>query len=137
LGHFTGTLCDIPYENCADGSQCFYGGVCREKEGTIPIYYCECPPTHGGVGCQDEILSVEINEEKRQVRTNAAVSLKYISLGIVIAITTFFGVGLIMMRRRRKKNERRYHAIQASDDFRDGIEARNLNKKQEHWRNVV
>jgi hypothetical protein len=89
------------------------------------------------VGCQDEILSVEINEEKRQVRTNAAVSLKYISLGIVIAITTFFGVGLIMMRRRRKKNERRYHAIQASDDFRDGIEARNLNKKQEQWRNVV
>jgi hypothetical protein len=136
LGHYTGMLCDIPYENCADGSQCFYDGVCRDKEGTIPVNYCECPPTRDGVGCQNEISSSQKSEE-HHVHDKAVVSIKYISLGIVIAITIFFGVGLIMMRRRRKRNERRYHAIQASDDFHNGIEARNIERNQEKWRNVV
>jgi hypothetical protein len=137
LGHFTGTECDIPYENCADGSQCFYGGVCRDKEGDIPINYCECPPTHDGVGCQNEISTVSLSEQNH-IRDNSAASLKYISLGIVIAITVFFGVGLVMMRRRRKRNERRYHAIQSSDHFHNGIETSELNRKQqEQWRNVV
>lgn len=136
LGHFTGTVCDIPYENCADGSQCFYGGVCRDKGETIPVNDCECPPTRDGVGCQNEISTVQIEQEHR-IRNNTAISLKYVSLGVVIAIILFFGIGLIMMRRRRRRNERRYHAIQTSDDFQNGIEARDLKRKQEQWRNVV
>ena len=136
LGHFTGTVCDIPYENCADGSQCFYGGVCHEKEGAVPVNYCDCPPSRDGMGCQNEISTVPIDTE-HQVRSKTAVTLKYLSLGIVIAIVLFFGLGLIMMRRRRRRNERRYHAIQASDDFNNGIEARNIKNNQEKWRNVV
>ena len=136
LGHYTGIVCDIPYENCADGSQCFYGGVCRDKEGTIPVNYCDCPLSHDGEGCENEISTGPINEKNR-VRDNTAVSLKYMSLGVVIAITLFFGIGLILMRRRRRRNERIYHAIQASDDFHNGIEARDFKRKQEKWRNVV
>jgi hypothetical protein len=135
LGHFTGSICDIPYENCADGSQCFYGGVCSVRDDIIPVNYCVCPPLREGLSCENEILTPPLDPESVQAKN--VLLIRYVSLGIVIAITLFLGIGLVMMRRRRRRNERRYHAIQVSDEFQNGIEAKEVKRKQEKWRNIV
>jgi hypothetical protein len=137
LGHYTGMICDIPYENCADGSQCYYGGLCREREEAITVNYCECPPSREGVSCQNDVSGDQTHSDIPSQRASTTLQIKYISLGIVLAMTLFFGVGLVLMRQRRRRNERRYHAIQASEDYQSGIETKRLRTKQEKWRNIV
>jgi hypothetical protein len=137
LGHYTGMLCDIPYENCADGSQCYYGGTCRERQEAITVYYCECPSSRGGVSCQNEVTEIETNSDIQPQRNTIKLQIKYVPLAIVLVIVSFFGIGLVLMRRRRRRNERRYHAIQLSEDHQSGIETRQLRTKQEKWRNIV
>jgi hypothetical protein len=53
LGHYKGTVCEIPYENCGDGGQCFYGGSCRDEEGQASS--CNCPAGHEGPSCETEV----------------------------------------------------------------------------------
>jgi hypothetical protein len=136
LGHYTGMLCDIPFDNCADGSQCYYGGICREREETISVNYCECPPGRVGDSCQDEISTSAFESDHRAFTKD---EVKYISLGIVFGMTAFFGVGLILMRRRRRRNELRYKKIQiVEDDCQSEIETNNIRtKRDERWRNIV
>ena len=137
LGHFTGMLCEIPYENCADGTQCYYGGVCRERDQPITVNYCDCPANRTGDACQnEETPSVERASGFSSLNSE---DIKYISLGIVLGIVSFFGVGLILMKRRRRRNELRYHAILASDDLhKSELETKDLRTKHtERWRNIV
>jgi hypothetical protein len=134
LGHFTGMLCDIPYDNCADGTQCYFGGVCREHDTPITINYCECPDGRSGDACQNELSTTsETNSDffSHEVR--------YISLGIVLGIVSFFGTGLILMKRRRRRNELRYHAVQVAEEFNTSeLETKNLGSNPtEKWRNIV
>ena len=60
LGYFTGDLCQTPYANCRDGSQCFNGGVCRERETHfIQSSFCSCPPDRDGPRCENLVAPKE------------------------------------------------------------------------------
>jgi hypothetical protein len=137
LGHFTGMLCDIPYDNCADGTQCYYGGVCRERDQPITINYCECPVNRTGDACENVASTSLEMTSVHQAFTGD--EIKYISLGIVLGIVSFFGTGLILMKRRRRRNELRYHAVLASEDLhKRELEAKDLRTNRgEKWRNIV
>lgn len=134
LGHWTGTVCDMPYENCVDGSQCFRGGKCRERNETITVSYCECPPGLGGVSCQATAEEQLQEPEEEPVFTKKTLNT-YISLGIVLAVTGSVGFAYILLRRRRGPS---YSTVQISENCNDEIEVSNRGIKQdEQWRNVV
>jgi hypothetical protein len=138
LGHFTGMLCDIPYDNCADGTQCYYGGVCRERDQPITVNFCDCPANRTGDACENVAsTTLEMTSVHRAFTSD---EIKYISLGIVLGVVSFFVTGLILMRRRRRRNELRYHAVLASEDFHKcELETKEIRSSSpsEKWRNVV
>jgi hypothetical protein len=54
FGLFEGTLCEIPYTNCGDGSKCYNGGVCRHTTGNggVQTTFCDCPSGFEGAACE-------------------------------------------------------------------------------------
>lgn len=135
LGHWTGAVCDMPYENCVDGSQCYNGGKCSQRNVTITVSFCECPAGLGGVACQDEVA---VQEPEEGVFTKPqATSL---SLGIVLAVTGTVGLAFIFVRRRmrRRRLGMTYATVQPAEDCPNEVEAPNPGLQQnEKWRNVV
>lgn len=148
LGYWTGTVCDIPYTNCGDGSQCYHQGKCREKKKdntsvaansssiSSSSYYCECPQGYGGTSCLDEVTE---SADAGFVATKKTTAIFSVATALAIA-ASIIGLTCFLYRRRRKTKQPSYATVEASDGvvFQYEIETSNRRVKQEEkWRNVV
>lgn len=109
LGYFTGSLCEIPFENCSDRKQCFYGGKCRqirrptESGGDYIGSYCECPTGRHGDAC--EFADVEVNVQGDDTDKPLDKSERILSglvVGAVMFLLTLIGSSLMVRRARYK-----------------------------------
>jgi hypothetical protein len=139
LGHWAGTVCDIPYENCADGTQCYNGGKCREREEQITansisravnITFCECPPGYGGLSCQAE---VELQESDDRVLIKPGTAA--FSIFMALVVPGMVGLTFLLYRRRRWAA---YSTVELSENSQIEFETSNSGIKQdEKWKNIV
>jgi hypothetical protein len=133
MGRWSGTICDVPYDNCFDGSQCFHGGHCRVRNETITVSYCDCPSGWGGVACQEKVTS-SLPSETPPSSVWSKGLVTYGSLAIVLVATTVVSALFLVLRRRSRTTS--YKTVQVSDaENEETIKAEP--SKEEKWRNVV
>jgi len=133
LGYFTGTLCEIPYENCSDGSKCLNGGQCTgeakggKKKTTAT---CDCPEGYtAGSSCQidgsliDETPSPSTSSSKGSVLTE-----------IFVPLTTIAFVAALVLYHRR----RRYTVLEPTPPpGSEFVPHRQGNGNDKEWMNVI
>lgn len=113
-GHLTGKECEIPYENCGKGIQCWNGGSCR------PDTYCDCPEGYGGRQCEilggPQVLR-PVETVEQPLRVGAIVIC---ILGLFLLLTTTF-----MYRRWRRNRHtaepKRYNEVELEPIVRNII----------------
>jgi hypothetical protein len=88
LGYWAGTFCEIPYENCSDGRQCFHGGTCEDrgkvgksKQKTV----CTCPEGFKGRSCEVDLSVKEVGKSSGKSSGKSAGKSSSSSLGYVLA----------------------------------------------------
>jgi hypothetical protein len=124
LGHFIGTVCQVPYENCADGSRCLFGGTCQNADAqALSTPSCACPPGYGGSSCEIEGLpeSEPILPFERTGRITFSMFLGIFAVGV------FFALSLYVYRRHR------YKTVSVKEDF-SFVPSIGSDKQ---WQNVV
>jgi hypothetical protein len=131
---WTGTICDVPYENCFDGSQCFNGGQCRVRNETIAVSFCDCPSGWGGVACQEKITS-SLPSKAQQSSVWSDDLVAYGSLAIVLLATGAVSALFLVLRRRSRTTS--YKTVQISDAAENEETMKAEPSKEEKWRNVV
>ena len=136
LGRWTGTVCDVAYENCGNGLQCFNGGTCvlAEGEQENDYYECRCPAGYGGPSCRDESLLTEATQQRDALLGISKTGAALLSLAMVVLP----GLALILLRRRRQRHQA-YDTVFHNDsdtDFQYEFSVSNRGQT-EKWRNVV
>lgn len=131
MGHWTGTVCDIPYENCADGSQCFNAGRCLQRNVTIAVSYCECPLNFGGIACQDKVESLDAPAKDFDLTDSLLI---YLSLGVVVFVIVTMCLFYMWLGRRHRGTP--YSTVKASEDFENETHS-TVNENEARWKNVV
>lgn len=131
LGHWSGTVCDVPYENCRNGRQCFNGGTCREdskEDGEGTNRYCDCPPNFGGPSCQEE--REEEDSDTKLRFTDMEIS--FMSLAIALAIPASIAVTVYLCKKRKGAS---YKSVEVND-YELAVSSGSQHK-DERWRNIV
>jgi cell division protein FtsL len=134
MGRWAGTICDVPYENCFDGSQCFNGGHCRVRNETITVSFCDCPTSWGGVACQQKVTS-PLPSKAQQSSVWSDDLVTYGSLAIVLLATGVVSALFLVLRRRSRTAS--YKTVQISDTAENEETMKAEPSKEERWRNVV
>jgi len=130
LGRWTGTVCDVAYENCGNGLQCFNRGTCVLTEGEQEDdYECSCPSGYGGPSCRDESLVTEATPPRDAL---LGISKTGVAL-LLLAMVVLPGLALILLR-RRKQRHRAYDTVFHNDSDADFQYEFSVSEK---WRNVV
>ena len=93
LGHFSGQLCDVPYENCADGQRCMNHGVCTYDDRGQST--CAC--TAGFYGDSCELTQPALGNEAPIVRQRSAL----VPLSLLTAAAFFIATAWLYRRRER------------------------------------
>jgi hypothetical protein len=109
LGYFTGSLCEIPFENCLDRKQCFYGGKCRqirrptESGGAYIGSYCECPAERYGDACEFSNATNATGDDPNTPLDKPQRILSGLVVGAVFFLATLIGSSLMVRRARYKE----------------------------------
>ena len=147
-GYFTGTLCEIPYTNCANGFRCMYGGTCNHNDKVLsPANACDCPLGTTGNQCEQLVLGVERSNKpsskqgshRKVVRTFVFALLGLFVLGVVMI--TLVGTWQKRHRQRKRRHILERHFPKDSQTFdMDKDISIQLQERDEHaakWRNIV
>lgn len=135
FGYFKGTFCEIPYENCSDGRQCFHGGQCtaaKSKKKTA----CACPEGFSGGNCAVDLSMVKLGRASSS--SNKSNRAGPIVAGIFVPIIAIALIYAVVVYRRRRK----YSALVGKTVEFDVAElaprssGRNSGRQQE-WRNII
>jgi hypothetical protein len=98
FGYFSGTFCEIPYENCADGRQCFHGGQCIAAAKSNQKTACACPEGFQGPSCEGDLSVVKVGASSSSNRRTGPVVAGVFVPMILVALV----YGAFVYRRRRK-----------------------------------
>ena len=103
LGRWTGTVCDVAYENCGNRLQCFNRGTsCWQRESTEDDYYeCRCPAGYEGPSCRDESLLTEATPPRDALWG----MVRRGPLCFRSQWWFFRGLALILLRRRKQRHQ--------------------------------
>jgi hypothetical protein len=131
LGYFMGEQCDIPYENCVDGSQCLNGGQCRESESqSHKTNSCVCTTGYSGPSCKIEgLVAPELRSAGRSFSREGRIS--FFTFLAVMTVGAF--VASVVIHRKRHGGRKppglsfdQYPILYTYDP-----------RTEERWKNVV
>jgi hypothetical protein len=156
LGYFAGTFCEIPYENCSDGRQCFHGGHCQDRVGeSNKRTVCACPGGFKGPSCEVDLSVIKagfenssssrdpsqgsspVGENSSPSRDAGQSSSPTRSTGPVLAgvfvsmIVIAFAAAFVYRRRRRK-----HFSLVEPPDVAEFV-PRGSGGHQELWKNII
>jgi hypothetical protein len=119
LGYFTGSLCEIPFENCLDRKQCFYGGKCRqirkptESGGAYIGSYCECPEGRHGDACEFSPEENLDDDSKKPLEKSQRI-MSGLVVGAIFFLSTLIGSSWMVRRARYQAAWARTRAKEAA-----------------------
>jgi hypothetical protein len=135
LGYFEGTFCEIPYENCSDGRQCFHGGHCQDRAGeSSNRTVCACPGGFKGPSCEVDLSLINAGENSRgpDPSSSSSRSPGPVLAGVFVSMIVIAFVAAFVYRRRR----RMYFAlVEPPDDA--GLIPQGSGGHQELWKNII
>jgi hypothetical protein len=146
LGYWTGTVCEVPYQNCGSGVQCYNGGICRSQQQqqqqeqmsgnststaiTTTNDYdrsnCDCPPPFSGPTCQDVAVAGAAAVKTALDGRNTIL----VAVSVLLGSFLLTGLALFCVRRQRRRKldasssaAAAYNVVGMSDD--DGFDKNN------------
>lgn len=124
MGYFTGKYCEIPYENCPDGSQCWNGGLCQVQTGDARIS-CVCPEGYSGQRCENATgarMSVPSGYSPKELSSSGRQKW-IVTLWTLLCSICLILVSMILMHRRQKKHTYQSKILQRSYEcyFEDDV----------------
>jgi hypothetical protein len=93
FGHFTGLLCETPYENCGDEERCYNGGQCVVGEDMI--HRCTCPRGYGGESCETHVA---VKAEPEALPEEGIVAITVLAIMVLMMGAALF----ILVRKKRR-----------------------------------
>jgi hypothetical protein len=116
FGHFTGSLCEIPYSNCGDEERCYNGGRCVLGEDMV--HRCSCPQGYGGNSCE---TPVAVKADSEIVTEEGKIVITVLSIMLLFLGATLF----ILVQRKRLSPPPKFIIVNDDPgekiDYRDGI----------------
>jgi hypothetical protein len=137
FGYFTGTFCEIPYENCSDGRQCFHGGTCIAAKKSNKKTTCACPTGFDGGSCAND-MSVSKVSARGSVSSKSNRHAGPIVAGVLLPMIVAALVYAAFVYRQKRS----YSALVGKTVEYDVAElvprgtARSSGRQQE-WRNII
>jgi hypothetical protein len=143
FGLFEGTLCEIPYTNCGDGSKCYNGGVCRRDtagNGGVKATFCDCPSGFGGAACEaavDSTASPVAPTIDQQLESGFQGNTTALVFGILLVVLVCAGGSRYCITHclidKEEEKMRSYEAVEITDTESEAENRLRVSK----WRNVV
>jgi hypothetical protein len=130
MGYFTGTLCEIPYENCLEGRQCFHGGRCQDEDQDEDTSgksnkntVCACPEGFNGPSCEVDLSKIQVGESSSPARGP-------VLTGVLVPMIAVAALIAALVHRRRRKNS-------ALDKTPEHVEFVPRGSGHQRWLNVI
>jgi hypothetical protein len=137
FGPFTGTFCEIPYENCSDGRQCFHGGTCAAAKNNKKTA-CACPEGFEGGSCAIDLSVSRVGARGSSSESNRSRAGPIVAGFFIPIIVAALVYAAFVYRRKRK-----YSALVGQTLEYDASElaprgsARPSSGRQHEWKNII
>lgn len=107
FGHYTGTVCEIPFTNCGDQVRCYHGGECILTEDLI--HQCQCPSGYTGESCETvvagmDIATTSLEEEMVEVEKSRGDNDSSFHSSLVWLLVVSIGCGGMVICRRVRRH---------------------------------
>jgi hypothetical protein len=135
FGYFTGTFCEIPYENCSDGRQCFHGGTCIAAKNNKRTT-CACPEGFQGGSCAIDLSLPRLSARGSSSKSNSKAGPIVAGVFVPLIVAAFVYAAFVYRRRRK------YSALVGERLEFDAAElvprgSGPSSGRQQEWRNII